>query len=55
VIEVSDQTTGYRYGGGTDGNEVWYYTVKGLGHSVPRKQKHGIDSLALVWEFFARH
>ncbi len=51
VIEVSDQTTGYRYGGGTDGNEVWYYTVKGLGHSLPRKQKHGIDSLALMWEF----
>ena len=55
VIEISDQTKGVRYGGGTDGNEVWYYTVKGLGHRVPGKRNHGIDSLALVWEFFARH
>ena len=55
VIKVSDQTTGYRYGGGIDGNEVWYYTVKGLGHRVPGKRNHGIDSLTLVWEFFARH
>lgn len=55
VIKVSDQTTGYRYGGGTDGNEVWYYTVKGLGHSVPGKRKHGISSIELVWEFFSRY
>ena len=31
VIKGSDQTTGYRYGGGIDGNEVWYLQSKVLG------------------------
>ena len=54
VIEISERTTGVRYGGGADGNEVWHYTVKGLGHRVPDKEQHGISSIELVWEFFSR-
>ena len=55
VIKISERTTGYRYAGAESGNEVWYYTVEGLGHSVPTKRRHGISSLELVWEFFSRY
>ncbi|MCH2181089.1 MAG: prolyl oligopeptidase family serine peptidase [Mariniblastus sp.] len=55
VIKISDRTTGYRYAGADNGHEVWYYTVEGLGHSVPGKRQHGISSIELVWEFFSRY
>ena len=39
VIEVSADTTAYRYGDGVEGCEVWLYEVKGWGHRVPGARK----------------
>jgi poly(3-hydroxybutyrate) depolymerase len=54
VIEVSADTTAYRYGDGVEGCEVWLYEVKGWGHMVPGPRKLGVHSVDLVWEFFSR-
>ena len=54
VIEVSADTTAYRYGNGVEGCEVWLYEVKGWGHMVPGPRKLGVHSVDLVWEFFSR-
>ncbi len=54
VIEVTADTTAYRYGDGVDGCEVWLYEVKGWGHRVPGPRKLGVHSVELVWEFFSR-
>ena len=54
VIEVSADTTAYRYGDGVEGCEVWLYEVKGWGHRVPGARKLGVHSVDLVWEFFSR-
>ena len=55
IIEVSSRTTGYRYGGGVSGNEVWLYEVKDWGHRVPRAKELGVHSVDLVWDFFSRY
>ncbi|MBT4887874.1 MAG: prolyl oligopeptidase family serine peptidase [Planctomycetaceae bacterium] len=54
VIEVSADTTAYRYGDGVEGCEVWLYEVKGWGHRVPGSRKLGVHSVDLVWEFFSQ-
>ena len=54
VIEVSADTTAYRYGDGVKGCEVWLYEVKGWGHRVPGAKKLGVHSVDLVWEFFSQ-
>ncbi|MDA9778341.1 prolyl oligopeptidase family serine peptidase [Rubripirellula sp.] len=54
VNEISDQATATRYGGGIDGNEVWFYEVKNWGHRVPGAKQLGLHSVDLVWDFFSR-
>ena len=54
IIEVSADTTAYRYGDGVEGCEVWLYEVKGWGHRVSGSRKLGVHSVDLVWEFFSQ-
>ena len=42
------------YKDGVNGNEVWHYKIKGLGHSVPGKRETGIDAVEVIWKFFSK-
>ena len=54
VVKISSKTTAHFYKDGINDNEVWHYTIKGLGHSVPGKRETGINAVEVIWEFFSK-
>ena len=47
------KTTMYRYTGGVDGNEVWYYRIDDWGHGWSKeKDGTGTDTGEVIWDFF---
>lgn len=55
TTNVSNVTTAYKYSDGVNGNEVWYYEVDGMGHTVPSGSPQGIHAGELIWEFFSSY
>lgn len=64
-LDDSGKASGIRYGGGTNGSEVVFYTLNGGGHTWPGGEKmpaflvgptpSDINATRLMWDFFQRH
>ena len=64
-LPASDEVSGVRYTGCTDGADVVFYTIQGGGHSWPGGGKlpkgivghttEDINASAVMWEFFTQH
>ena len=54
IIQVTPNTLAYKYTGGKNGNEVWYYLIDDYGHGFPLGENGSINSMELIWKFFSK-
>ena len=55
TVPVSDISTAYIHSDSSNGNQVWYYEVEGMGHEVPNGGTKGFRSGELIWQFFSQY
>lgn len=60
-VQFTANTTAYYYRNGTNGNEVWFYKIKGQGHVFPGDPKanadtdvSGFNACQEIWRFFRK-
>ena len=50
-----DQTKITKYLNSNSNNEVWYYLIEDLDHSVPMGRDNTLHTPSLIWEFFSKY
>ena len=50
-----DQTKITKYLNSNSNNEVWYYLIEDLDHSVPMGRNNTLHTPSLIWEFFSKY